>query len=526
MGMIIPILLAAQAGGGVEVQLEIYDPQSLALPSFGLNLDIAGDVNADGFADIIVGSRQAAAGGLTYAGAAYVYSGVNGALLFQIDGNGQQYFMGDSVAGAGDVNDDGFDDFIVGEPGNDVNRGAAYVYSGENASLLYQLSGVAAQDRVGVNVFSAGDVNSDGYDDFIIGQDSGELKIYSGFNGLSAYSLFGDKYSGVSSIDDINGDGHSDILVGERSYASTGRVIAYSGIDGTLLYSVPGVLVDSRFGESVDSLGGDIDGDGIHDWIVGAPQTSAGGGNATGLAYLFSGATGNFIESFSGEADGDRFGGSVSGVGDVDGMGVLDFAVGAEGAEKGYIFSGETSLRLYDFPDATNPNFYGFGQAIAGGGDVNGDGSPDVLFHGFSASGEGVFSVGFERYITCDITSVSTVTGGNVNIALDFPDSAAFSEYKVLMSLAGTGPSFYGVNIPLTLDSYVVDTFYENYPFSAYTNLHGTLDATGDTICSATFPSGIPPAAIGITLYLAAVANPVGQLPDYSSVAWPIMLTL
>ena len=128
-------------------------------------------MNNDGFDDLIVGAHLNDAGGFN-AGRAYVYSGQSGVLLYTFTGEAAEDFFGLSVSGAGDVNNDGFDDLIVGAPRNDAggfDAGRAYIYSGQSGVLLYTFTGEASGGNFGQAVSGAGDVNNDGFNDLLVG---------------------------------------------------------------------------------------------------------------------------------------------------------------------------------------------------------------------------------------------------------------------------------------------------------------------------------------------------------------------
>ncbi|HUU45288.1 MAG TPA: integrin alpha, partial [Acidobacteriota bacterium] len=330
---------------------------------FGMSVSSAGDVNGDGHDDFIIGAPYADPAAHINAGSIYVYSGFDGALLYQKDGAATMDRFGHSVAGAGDVNNDGYDDFIVGavetDPGTLIDAGSAYVYSGANGSLLYQKDGGDNGDNLGQSVAGAGDVNSDGYDDFIIG---------------------------VPLADP-----------GGRPNAGTANV--YSGIDGSLLYLNPGFATDDRFGYSVAGAG-DINDDGYADFIVGAYAADPDGLMLAGSAYVFSGLTGAPIYKRDGEATGDRFGLPVAGAGDVNADGYDDFIVGANGADpngimnagSAYLYSGQNGSLLYRKDGAAAGD--NFGMSAAGAGDVNGDGHDDFVIGALYADPGGVIDAG------------------------------------------------------------------------------------------------------------------------------------
>ena len=303
--------------------------------TFGWSVSAAGDVNGDGMADFIVGATRADPGGRADAGSVYVYSGADGSLLYQRDGGAEYNNFGHSVSAAGYVNGDGKADFIVGErladPGGRLGAGSAYVYSGTDGALLYQRDGGAVDDNFGTSVSTAGDVNGDGKADFIVGAYhadpggtnlAGSAYIYSGADGSILYQkdgglpgvIFG--YS-VATAGDVNGDGKADFIVGEYGADPGGRggagsVYVYSGADGSILYQKDGVAANDRLGVSV-STAGDVNGDGKADFIVGAFWANPGGRADAGSAYVYSGADGSILYQKDGEAVGDQFGISVGG---------------------------------------------------------------------------------------------------------------------------------------------------------------------------------------------------------------------
>src|SRR4028119_2109344 len=166
--------------------------------SSGYSVSSAGDVNGDGIDDLIIGAYRAYPNGIRLAGQSYVVFGsnsgfaasfnlsaLNGSNGFAINGIADADLSGSSVSSAGDVNGDGFDDLIIGAKyadGNGISSGQSYVVFGSNSGFAasfnlsalngsngFAINGIAAYDRSGYSVSSAGDVNGDGFDDLIIG---------------------------------------------------------------------------------------------------------------------------------------------------------------------------------------------------------------------------------------------------------------------------------------------------------------------------------------------------------------------
>ena len=169
--------------------------------NFGWSLANSGDVNADGKPDFAVGAVQADAAGLSNVGALFVYSGVDGSLLLQLNGTSTGDQFGFSVAGAGDINGDGHADVMVGAPGVTSSplpsMGAAYVFSGQDGSLFYQMGGTEGIEWVGWAVAGLGDADGDGKGDFLVAtpaasMTTGWVRVF------KSGSLFGD----------INSDGN------------------------------------------------------------------------------------------------------------------------------------------------------------------------------------------------------------------------------------------------------------------------------------------------------------------------------
>lgn len=413
---------------------------------------VNGDVNGDGYADVIVGSHTMDVGGIVWAGAAYLFSG-NGlsgdkaadTALATINGTTAQEFVGGSVAIAGDVNADGYADVVVGAHGVNTLVGAAYVFSGkdfagivDSSAAIAVLNGTAPNGFFGSAVSGAGDVNNDGYADVIIGANNadagiGAAYVFSGKNlsgtldttstlaTVNGTSPNGSLGTSVSGIGDINGDHFDDVIIGaDQANGTTGSVYIFNGetLSGNktaneAVATINGLAAGDKFGDSVSGTG-DVNGDGRVDLIVGAAGVTVGANAFAGAAYLFGADTlegtkdaGAAFATLNGSSANDFLGRSVSGAGDVNNDNYNDVIVGAWGVDVGgnndagaaYIFSGNglTGVKNTTAALATvNGLFAGdsLGSALSGAGDVNADGFDDVIIGAFSADIGGIANVG------------------------------------------------------------------------------------------------------------------------------------
>ncbi len=282
---------------------------------FGYSVSTAGDVNGDGYSAVIVGAyRYENGSGQTDEGRAFVYHGSASGLSLSADwtaeSNQANANFGRSVSTAGDVNADGYSDIIIGAynfTNGQASEGKAYVFRGSSigvtSSAPWEIESNQANTFFGWSVSSAGDVNGDGYSDVIVGarnfdngqDDEGIVYVYHGMAsspGVSASHSFvtesdqANAFMGwsVSSAGDVNGDGYSDVLVGLRNFdngqTDEGQVRLYygsqSGITETGFWSAESNFVNSYFGQSVSSAG-DVNGDGYSDVIIGAHLYSSQG---------------------------------------------------------------------------------------------------------------------------------------------------------------------------------------------------------------------------------------------------------
>ena len=375
------------------------------------------DVNGDGYADVAIGED----GYTNYRGRAYLYhgspSGISASPDTTLLGEEEENLFGDTVA-FGDLNGDGYADFIIGARIYPTNQGWGRVYifyggpsgvANANASAAPTiLDGEFAATENFSGALAVGDVNGDGYQDLAVGAPTGAGEVYifhggpSGIatmNAGSANTKFtgeaGSNMGGSISFGDVNGDGYEDIAMGAYVYNSyQGRVYVFHGGPGGIASAGAGSADTIFTGESTDnSFGaaialGDITGDGYADIAMGAYYIN----NERGRAYIFHGAPGGIASAGAGSAntilDGEagitnRFGVRIV-TADVNRDGYMDIAIGASSYStfKGRIFihlgsaSGINTSALRVYTAGASYTYYG---SMMGFSDWNSDGYPDFM---------------------------------------------------------------------------------------------------------------------------------------------------
>jgi len=370
---------------------------------FGKSISDAGDVNGDGWADIMVSSPYYNSN----VGRVYIYFGGNNPDNIAdiiIDGEGGNYkYFGSPLSSAGDVNNDGYDDIIVASSGYSSAKDRVYIYYGGSSmdttpDVTIDASNTTAQ--FGSALSTAGDVNNDGYDDVIIGDyyfNSRKGIAYVFYGGSSmdngvdvtllGFNVDADQFGiSVSTAGDVNNDGADDVIVGENLYASDqGKAYIFYGnnsgnMDATFDVELFGGSSYDEFGWSV-STAGDVNGDGFDDVIVGARYTYRGN------AYIFYGGSNmnaGVDVTLEGEASDDIFGYAVSDAGDVNHDNYADVVIGAKNYDsysgKAYVYYGGSSMdATADFTMTGENEDDELGAQVSGAGDFNADGYDDII---------------------------------------------------------------------------------------------------------------------------------------------------
>lgn len=346
----------------------------------------AGDLNQDGFADWVVGSPGEGTG------LARAFSGMNGGLLHLVQSPVVSDSLGYAVAGAGDVDQDGFPDLLIADPRINLNplttTGYTLVVSGQSGIALYSVDSDLSRSFRTIAVSGAGDLNQDGSADFLTGSSASllgfpaEFTARSGTDGSPLFTVQ-DQLSislDLSAVGDVDNDGSLDVALGGASAATV-----YSAT-GVLLRTIPVTHPAGNLDHASVGAAGDLDGDGFDDVLVGAPM-DATAGVQSGEVRVISGQTGATLLQLSGSA-GDGFGRRVAGVADLDGDGGRDFAVssnggstvtgaGAPGGGALSVYSGTTGARVFRVSDELIGTGYGWSMDAAG--DVDGDGLEDLV---------------------------------------------------------------------------------------------------------------------------------------------------
>lgn len=436
-----------------------------------------GDIDADGLTDY-------GAGPLGSGAPSRIYSGQTGSILYELWPPPGSGYYGGSLCGIGDHNNDGYADFAVSDIDADVggwiNAGAIYVYSGRDGSLLQRLDGWFHNHEFGGFLTNLGDTDGDGYEDF-------------GFR-----SRYHPAYSAH----------------------------IYSGRTLTELYRIDnpaGGWMGSGFGRV-----GDVDEDGCSDFVVGAPDP-----NAPGRAYLCSGVDGHFLRTWIGDEVDDDFGRAPDGAGDVNGDGVPDVVIGAydRGAiqpgtsGRAAVYSGATGNLLFNVVGSYPPNSL-LGWSVAGLGDLNGDGRSEVAIGAPGETVNGVQNAGsvyvysFDPYLTPSAIELSAAAGGSITYSLDFPADDAGRNYHLLASTDRADRPWiraHGVELPLVETLLTYRTW--NLPPALLQGAQGVLDLNGDATATLSVPPGAAAAWTSRTFRLAAVSMLGGGIPSRATAA-------
>ncbi|MBL8680786.1 MAG: VCBS repeat-containing protein [Myxococcales bacterium] len=410
--------LGARRSTMVSAQWQLWIPARAATPDTDTVLGTRFDCNGDGIADIVGSGPLAVRGGVSSAGVVHVWHGAvtpPTSPARTLTGTNLRENFGASIADAGDVNGDGYSDLVIGatfyDPGGMPGLGAARVYTGSptgiSAAPWFTITGRVAGDRLAV-VTGGGDFNGDGYGDVAVGAPTGTngtsravgyVLVYQGGRDtmqLAAALTEADSFgSALAVVGDRDGDQFPELAVGQpramMAGSEIGSVLVYRGSPSGLTRTptiVTDTVVNTRFAESVGN-GGDINGDGLAELLVGVPGASPMDRLNVGELRVFYGRDALPVQSITGRVAGDEFGSTVSTAGDINASGRWSVLVGAPIANPmSRTRAGEVHLFFASVTGLLAPAVRvlpgsgpgdELGRALGGPGDVNGDGRADML---------------------------------------------------------------------------------------------------------------------------------------------------
>lgn len=523
------LLGQSQPGWGWEGVYRIQPPSGSG--AFAAEIDGGVDFNNDGHPDLLIGDPARSE--------VYLHSGLDGSLLLRVSSTFPTF--GDSVAGVGDLNGDQVPDFFVGAPQATVSglslAGAVLACSGLDGTVLWQIDGQEQDARFGWAICALSDVTGDGISELAVGipysdhsgfTDCGTVKVYSGSSGslvqdLTPLIFGGDGLTAgfsLAAVGDVNGDGWEDLLIGgpsQSSWSGDGKVFLVSGGTWVRLHIFGGWSFGPSFG--LDLAGArDVDGDGILDLAIAQPRKRSG---PPGWVYIYN-AEPPYAEialvSPSTSLGWSYFGKSIDISDDLDGDSLADLIIGVpnSGLSPGNVvcYSPARAESFAVFGGTTSSSR--LGEQVLAGGDLDGDGHPEILVCGASLY-EVPAVIGFRPFLELTSEELSASLGGTVDLKVNFPKQARGRIYRTLASLSGTGPIAAGrIEIPLTMDSLFLQTWLGQYPTFA-SGLSGSLDPRGDARgVISPGPNALSASLVGSTLFLAVIAEWPGVIYNCS----------
>ncbi len=400
--MAAPAQPQAVVGGAWERSLRL---DGAPVEMLGEEVIGCGDLDGDGYADFAASATWAVSQG-TKTGAVVAYSGRDGAELWRFLPTQPDVELGASLARLDDLDGDGVAELASGAPfaavGSWFWTGSVFVISGRTGALLRRHDGSGDDQAYGYAVGACGDLDGDGVGELLVGAPrrnpngvprGGAGYVYSGASGALLHEVDGGFAYGFHGwaavgLDDRDGDGVPEFCFSSpqatvAGQQKAGHVAIYSGATGAIYRGHRGEALGDLFGSALATCA-DVDGDGSRELLVGAPEH---GFHDVGAAYLYSGGEGALLWKWTGENDHDQLGYALAGGGDLDGDGDPDAALGAwltdyggSNAGSAYLVDGASGALIHRVDaqaQATGPLW--FGQALAIAPDLQRDGLDDLV---------------------------------------------------------------------------------------------------------------------------------------------------
>lgn len=490
---------------------------------FGYNRSDAGDVNGDGYDDLIV----------TTVGLDKAYLYLGGSIVDTVPDlvfHGQiSSRFGSSVAIVGDMNGDGFEDIVIGAFGLDDGR--AFLYLGgvnvDNIADLTFLPQGPNSNTFGYGVSGAGDINNDGYSDLTItdkdyNSGRGRSYIYLGgsiINNIPEFFFEPEIYCRqfgflVSKAGDIDNDGFDDVMFAAIPGSSIGKGMLWVLYGSSIPNSVRSTYFYSDSASnftSIDNIG-DLNGDNYEDIVAGVYSSGIYLPGVIEKANIYFGRETMNTEPdivLTGESLGSFYGRSVAGIGDINKDGFNDVAIGAElfgGYGKSYIYFGGQSMNL--LPDI---ELYGlssnmsFGRSSSAAGDMNGDGFDDFTISGeVGMSGQGLVNIYFNTIL---LSPSNSSVDNPLQTTLKWKKIVDAKEYIINVS----SDSLF--NTTVYSDTLTIDTLLTLYSLQRNSWFYwkvGVVDSSGSVYYSSVWKfKTIPPLSLDLKVLFEGMYYPL-----------------
>lgn len=425
------------------------------------------DFDHDGVRDILIGQWE------NYGGSKpkfAILSGASGMILYSELALERFAQFGRGVGGIGDQNGDQIDDFLIGVPGGNSGLGRVELRSGADASMLATFLGSVAGQEIGRRVAGVGDVDGDGRDDFAYA--GGGTFVQSGATGATLHRFPSGTFT---RIDDLNGDGYADLVIGYPSESMGGALVAFSGASGNRIWHYESDQPNESLGISVIGVG-DINGDGASEVLAGASEFDAQRGRALlfdgATGKLLQAHYGRFPKdrfgyslANPGDLNGDGKRDYVIGAHRRRSLNLDAYVALVDG-------STHSLLALIRGNNKGN-----FASDIVAPGDIDGDGQSDIVV--VARNWGHATAYGYNRVLEADRNGLASKAGEQTELRINFGPSESKRHYAILASRTGLGPTtINGFEVPLSDDELLrAMASGRNVPGS--TSMRGLLDASG-----------------------------------------------